>query len=55
MEYGIQLETRVVVGPDWRCEAEVMDSFHGFGTTRVYGQLVVREDKETPWHPPARK
>lgn len=54
-EYGIQLDTgSVVIGPDWESPAEVIDSYHGFGTTRVYGHLVVRTREEPQWRPAAR-
>ena len=43
-EYGIRLDGRVIVGPDWACEAEVMDSFHGHNERRAVGVLVVRDD-----------
>lgn len=47
MEYGIRLaDGNVVVGPRWECVADVMDSYHGFGVTRVYGQLVRRQDNQ---------
>lgn len=41
-EYGIQLDGAVIVGPHWGSPADVIESFHAFGTNRVYGQLVVR-------------
>ena len=51
-EYGILLEDgKVIVGPDWGCVAEVMDSFHGFGSPRAYGELVVRSTDQPEWVP----
>lgn len=44
-EFGIRLPSGIIVtGPDWASHADVVDSYHGFGTDRVYGQLVFRTD-----------
>lgn len=43
LEYGILMPGGdIIVGPRWRGPDEVIDTFHGFGVTRVYGQLVTR-------------
>lgn len=31
IEYGIHHRGRVIVGPDWACEGDVVFGFHGFG------------------------
>lgn len=33
----------VIYDPSWRCVADVMISFHGFGTLRSYGVVVDAE------------
>lgn len=53
MEYGIREHgtDRVVVGPDWESEAEVIYSAHGHATPSLaaWGSLVCRESPEHPW------
>lgn len=51
IEFAILLDNQAIVGPDWRSEAEVMDSFHGFGVNRAYGQLVSRSPDNPDWRP----
>lgn len=54
LEYGILLEEKVIVGPGWESVADVVDSFHAFGVNRVYGQLVVRTERDPQWLPHPR-
>lgn len=49
LEYGIHHRGRVVVGPDWECEADVVFGFHGFGEARAVGVLV-RRWPDGEWH-----
>lgn len=41
----------VIHDPSWRCIADVMYSFHGFGVRRIYGVIVDAETLEQV-HPP---
>lgn len=51
IEFAILLDGRAIVGPGWQSIAEVMDSFHGFGVNRAYGQLVSRSPTNPDWRP----
>lgn len=35
----------------WRCVADVMNSFHGFGTGRVYGVIIDAETHQQIYPP----
>jgi hypothetical protein len=51
-QLALLLDSGVVIhDPSWRCIADVMFSFHGFGSPRCYGVIV---DAETlvQIHPP---
>jgi hypothetical protein len=48
-EYAIRLGEQTIVGPGWRGPDEVIDSFHAFGVTRVYGTLVYRDTPQCEW------
>jgi hypothetical protein len=48
-EYGIRQGNKVIVGPGWRCVAEVMASAHGGFGSRITGQLVVRTEDNPEW------
>jgi hypothetical protein len=48
-EYAIRLGEQTIVGPGWRGPDEVIDSFHAFGVTRVYGTLVYRNTPHSEW------
>jgi hypothetical protein len=49
-EFGIRLDSgKVIEGPRWESVADVVDSYHGFGVTRVYGQLVHRDQPNQEW------
>jgi hypothetical protein len=49
-EFGIRLDSdQIVVGPHWESVAEVIDSYHGHGVRRVYGQLITRDDNQQEW------
>jgi hypothetical protein len=42
----------VIYDPSWRCVADVMTSFHGFGTLRSYGVVIDAETLVQVYPPP---
>lgn len=55
IEFGIRLPDpphRVIVGPGWKCEADVMAAmhYHNLREARDHGELVQRVG-EGPWTP----
>lgn len=41
----------LVLDSSWRCEADVLAGYHGFGVGRVYGTLMTRDSSDAEWQP----
>lgn len=50
-ELALRLDDGTVIcDSGWRCVADVMRSFHGFGVRRVYGVIIYRDTGEIHPH-----
>jgi hypothetical protein len=58
-QYAIRKDDgTMVLDSGWHCEADVLGAYHGFGVSRVYGSLVMRDSDDDEWrdvHPTDKK
>lgn len=51
-EYAVRKDSgEMVLDPSWRCEADVLAGYKGFGVSRVYGTLLSRDSADAEWQP----